>query len=74
MTAACGALVDHAFLELALNRVGIACAVGNERSCAIPQRLGLRQEGVQHQAEWLYDHFVDHAVYAVLASEWRSPR
>ena len=74
MTAACGALVDHAFLELALNRVGIACAVENERSCAIPQRLGFRQEGVQHQAEWLYDHFVDHAVYAVLASEWRSPR
>jgi len=26
---------------------------------------------VQRQAEWLYDHFVDHAVYAALASEWR---
>ncbi len=22
---------------------------------------------MQRQAEWLYDHFVDHAVYAVLA-------
>ncbi|NIM51091.1 MAG: GNAT family N-acetyltransferase, partial [Gemmatimonadales bacterium] len=22
------------------------------------------------QAEWLYDHFVDHVVYAMLASEW----
>jgi ribosomal-protein-serine acetyltransferase len=22
------------------------------------------------QAEWLYDHFVDHVIYGMLASEW----
>ena len=73
MTAACRALVDHAFGELGLNRVSIACATENKKSCAIPERLGFRQEGVQRQAEWLYDHFVDHAVYAAIASEWRRP-
>jgi ribosomal-protein-serine acetyltransferase len=72
VTAACRALVDHAFWELGLNRVSIACATENKKSCAIPERLGFRREGVRRQAEWLYDHFVDHLVYAVLASEWRA--
>ena len=74
VTAACRALVDHAFEELGLNRVSIACATENKKSCAIPERLGFRREGVQRQAEWLYDHFVDHVVYAALASEWQTRR
>jgi ribosomal-protein-serine acetyltransferase len=74
VTAACWALVDHAFEELGLNRVTIACATENKKSCAIPERLGFRREGVQRQAEWLYDHFVDHVVYAALASEWQTQR
>jgi len=74
VTAACRALVDHAFEELGLNRVSIACATENKKSCAIPERLGFRREGVKHQAEWVYDHFVDHVVYAALASEWQTRR
>jgi ribosomal-protein-serine acetyltransferase len=74
VTAACRALVDHAFVELNLNRISIACATDNKRSCAIPERLGFRREGVQRQAEWLYDHFVDHVVYAALASECQTQR
>ena len=73
-TIACRALVEHAFGELGLNRVSIACATENKKSCAIPERLGFRREGVQRQAEWLYDHFVDHVIYAALASEWRTRR
>ena len=74
VTTACRALVDHAFEELNLNRVSIACATENKKSCAIPERLGFRREGVVRQAEWLYDHFVDHVVYATLASEWQARR
>ena len=70
VTAACRALVEPAFGELSLNRVVISCATENKKSCAIPERLGFRREGVQRQAEWLYHHFVDHVVYAALASEW----
>jgi ribosomal-protein-serine acetyltransferase len=73
-TAACRALVDHAFEDLGLNRVSIACATENKSSCAIPERLGFRREGIRRQAEWLYDHFVDHVVYAALASEWQKRR
>lgn len=71
MTAACRVMVNHAFKALALNRVEIRCAVGNLPSCAIPVRLGFVHEGIIRQAEWLYDHFVDHNVYGMLASEWK---
>lgn len=70
MTRACRALVDQAFDEYGLNRVVIRCATGNAGSCAIPRRLGFTHEGVIRQAEWLYDHFVDHNVYALLAEDW----
>ena len=70
VTAACRALVEHAFGELGLNRVVISCATENEKSCAIPERLGFRREGVQRQAAWLYDRFVDLVSYSALASEW----
>lgn len=72
MTRACRALINHAFAELRLNRIDIRCAVDNRKSRAIPRRLGLQQEDVVRQAEWLYDHYVDHVVYGVLASEWRT--
>ncbi|MCC5024746.1 MAG: GNAT family N-acetyltransferase [Candidatus Synoicihabitans palmerolidicus] len=44
-TACCRAWVAHAFDEYQLNRLVIAVASGNERSQAIPQRLGFRKEG-----------------------------
>lgn len=72
MTRAARALVDYAFREIGLHRVGILCATGNTRSRAIPERLGFRQEGVLREAEWLYDHFVDLVVYSMLEGEWRS--
>ena len=70
-TAACRALITRAFDRGRLNRIEIRCASGNHRSRAIPVRLGLREEGLLRDAEWLYDHFVDHVVYAALAKEWQ---
>jgi ribosomal-protein-serine acetyltransferase len=70
MTAACRVLVDHVLVELGLNWVSIACVIENEWSRAVPERLGFQHEVVQRQAEWLYDHLVDHTVYAALDSEW----
>ncbi len=69
MTRACRALVTYAFEHYQLNKIRINCATGNTRSRAIPERLGFKQEGVLRQAEWLYDHYVDHVVYGLLARE-----
>jgi ribosomal-protein-serine acetyltransferase len=48
----------------------IHCAAGNARSRGVPERLGFQQEGVLRQTGWLYDHFVDHVMYGMLAMEW----
>jgi ribosomal-protein-serine acetyltransferase len=71
MTEAVRALVDHAFGPWRLERVEIAAAVDNARSRAIPERLGFREEGVRRRAERVGDRWLDHAVYAMLASDWR---
>ena len=72
MTMAVARMVDHSFEDLELNRVVLHCAAGNARSRAIPDRLGFVLEGVLRQAQWLYDHYVDLAVYSLLREEWRN--
>ena len=72
VTRACAGLLDYVFAELGLNHAEIACAPGNARSRAIPERLGFTREGVLRQREWLYDHFVDHVVYGMTAEEWKA--
>lgn len=71
MTRCVRTLVDYAFQVLGLHRIEIPCAVGNHASCGIPQRLGFTHEGVLRSAEWLYDHYVDLNMYALLAQEWQ---
>lgn len=71
MTAAVTALLRHGFRTLEFHRIEIRVGVRNRRSRAIPERLGFRHEGTLRQVERLGDRFVDHAVYGMLASEWR---
>lgn len=71
MTSAVTALVRHGFRTLGLHRLEIRAGVRNRRSRAIPERLGFRHEGTLRQAEHLADRMVDHAVYGLLAPEWR---
>jgi len=69
MTLSVNKLVEVGFREYNLNRIEIACATGNKRSRAIPERLGLAFEGVLREREYLYGKHVDHAIYSILASE-----
>jgi ribosomal-protein-serine acetyltransferase len=71
VTQAVCALADHAFRVWKLNRIEIRAGVGNERSRAIPRRLGFKEEGVLRQVERVGDHFVDQVVYAMIADDWR---
>lgn len=71
MTKSCKSLIDYLFDELELHRVEIRCAENNIKSRFIPERLGLKPEGLVREVEWLYDHYINHVIYSVLASEWR---
>lgn len=70
MTAAVTALLDHAFGVWELHRVIIEVVVGNERSRAIPERLGFRQEAVLREAKQVHGRHLDTRLYAMLAPEW----
>ena len=70
MTRVVRALTNYAFGEFKLNRVDIRAAYENIKSQAIPKRLGFNKEGHIRQAEWLYDHYVDHLVYGMLKADW----
>lgn len=72
MTKVAKTLTDYAFYELSLNKVEIRAAVENKKSRSIPERLNFVNEGCIRQAEWLYDYYVDHVVYGVLAEEWKN--
>ena len=47
MTKSCISCINYAFLNLGFNRVVIKCAVGNEKSKAIPERLHFTFEGIE---------------------------
>lgn len=70
MTRVVTSLTDYAFRKLTLNKVEIRAAAENTKSRSIPERLNFVNEGKIRQAEWLYDHYVDHIVYGMLAEEW----
>ncbi len=72
MTRSLAAMAGHCFGELSLNRIASAAATGNTRSNAVLQRGGFQLEGLARDAEWLYDHFVDHHLYGLLAKDWRA--
>ncbi|MEJ2594489.1 MAG: GNAT family protein [bacterium] len=71
MTSACRLLVDHAFQKMGLNRITIKVASKNEKSKAIPLRLGFRFEGTEKEGELLNGRFTDLEVYGLLKSEWQ---
>lgn len=70
MTTATQALIDYCFTELGLNRVEIRAAVNNDKSQAIPKRLGFTEEGVLRQDERLNGQFSSSYVFSLLKSEY----
>mgnify|MGYP000672157919 FL=1 len=71
ITRSCRALIDNAFNNLNLNRIEIRCGTENQKSRSIPEKLGFKLEGVARESEWLHDRFIDLAIYAMLADEWK---
>jgi len=69
VTGACRALARHGFESLGLHRLVLIAASANARSRGVAERLGFRLEGELREYEWLYDHFVDAALYALLRGD-----
>ena len=40
------------------------------KNLRLPERFGFKEEGIIRDAEWLYDHYVDHVVYGLLRHEF----
>ncbi|HLR23581.1 MAG TPA: GNAT family protein [Pseudogracilibacillus sp.] len=70
MTVSIRALIHYGFENLKLNRIEIRIAEQNIQSQKVVNRIGFYYEGHIRDAEWLYDHYVDHFVYSMLKKEW----
>ena len=63
-------LKEFAFNVLKINRIQIKCAVGNDKSKKIPQKLNFKLEGIERAGELLSDgNFTDLAVYSLLKDD-----
>ena len=71
ITEASRTLIRFAFAELGLNRIEIRCSAANDRSSAIPKRLGFKKEGHLRQAEFRSGGLHDYEIYGLLAAEWQ---
>ena len=69
-TEAAAALTRVGFEIEKLRRVGIHCVVENERSAAVPPKLGYVHEATLRQRIWGNDTFHDEMVWTMLAEEY----
>lgn len=69
MTEAAGTVVRWTFHTLGAHRVRVAAATDNHASLGVISRLGFHFEGIARQAEFVAGRWLDHAVFARLASD-----
>lgn len=67
---ATSAVMAYLFDQRQVNRIEFQCRVENEASRRTAERVGGQLEGIRRQSHWVGGAFRNHAVYAVLASEW----
>lgn len=73
VTKACISCISYAFFNLKFNRVVIKCAVVNERSKAIPERLHFTFEGIEREGQNLNGEYTDLMVFSMLRKDWEKP-
>ncbi len=71
MTEAAQATVRWAFTQLGTHRVRVAAATDNHASLGVIRRIGFRFEGIAREAERCHGRWLDHAVFAMIASDAR---
>lgn len=68
MTEALQAVLNHAFQSL--HRVTTEISTENQRSIALVERLGFKQEGVKRDALLLQNKYHDAAIHGMLKQDW----
>jgi ribosomal-protein-serine acetyltransferase len=61
--------VDVALHRMSVHRIRCAAATDNYPSLRVIARLGFRFEGIARQAEFVGSRWLDHAVFARLATD-----
>ena len=72
VTEACGALLALAFDGLGLHRITARIDARNEPSARVLRRLGMRQEAVLVENEWVKGEWTTEIDFALLDREWRA--
>lgn len=71
-TKASRAAMNFLFDVMDIHRIEIQSGIDNKASRAIPERLGFTLEGIKRESEWVTTRYVDHAIYSMLAPEWKA--
>lgn len=69
ITTSASLLIRYGFNQLKINRIQIKTAVGNQKSAAIPMRLGFVFEGIERSGERHHNQYFDLRVYSRLKSD-----
>ena len=69
VTRAARAVMGFAFGVVGLHRIVVRCAVGNDRSCRVAERLGMKREGLLREAHYVGGKFLDQHLYSQLRHE-----
>jgi ribosomal-protein-serine acetyltransferase len=69
MTEAARAAVTWAFKRLSAHRIRVAAATDNVASLSVIRKLGFRFEGIAREAERCQGRWLDHALFALLATD-----
>ncbi|MFZ4260496.1 GNAT family N-acetyltransferase [Sphingobacterium sp. HJSM2_6] len=66
-------LIKELFEDLKMERIQICCAVGNEKSIAIPNKLGFTFEGIRRNGEWVSENkYRDLKIFSLLKVEFNT--
>lgn len=71
MTECVKAIINYGFKELRLHRIQIRCAERNEKSKAIPERLGFTLEGTLRESHKENGEYSNDLTFGLLENEWK---
>ncbi len=70
MARACASFIEYLFKKKGMNRLEVLVMPTNERSRAVPIRLGFLSEGILRKALKMYGSFHDVEVFSLLKDDW----